>query len=99
MFGIFGLKRVGLKYDPFFLCFFGRPERSKGWANMQSVHAGAVQTHFSIFTLSLKSRSQITSCWVPFWRQFSSKIEFLLKKGHQKRGSKKGAPPDSNNTL
>ena len=39
------VKQTLLKYVPSFLQFLGRPERSTGWAHMQSVHAGAVQTH------------------------------------------------------
>ena len=45
----------------FFLRFLSRPERSMGWAHMQSVHAGAVQTHFSVFAFLLKNRFQQTS--------------------------------------
>ena len=47
----FLLKKAVLKYVNFFVRFLVRPERSKGWAHMQSVRAGAVQTHFSVFTL------------------------------------------------
>ena len=62
MFCIFCLKRGVLKYVLLFLRFLGRPEPSTGWAHMQSVHAGAVQTHFSVFAFSLKNRFQQTSC-------------------------------------
>ena len=92
IFEILGLKRVGLTYIPFFRRFLGRPERSKGWANMQSVHAGAVQTHFSIFALSLKSSPQNTSFWVPFWTHFSSKMAGLGEKRVPKKCFKKRCP-------
>ena len=46
-----------MKYMIFVLLCLGCPERSKGWAHMQSVHAGAAQTHFYVFTVFLKSAS------------------------------------------
>ena len=58
IFCIFFLKRAVLKYVPFFLCFLGRPERCTGWAHVQSVHAGAVQTHFCVFTFFSKIASR-----------------------------------------
>ena len=59
-FWYFLVKKGGSEICPFFLWFFGYPECSKGWAHMQSVHACAVQTHFSVFVLFLKRGSQKT---------------------------------------
>ena len=73
---VFLLKRAVLKLVAFFLPFFDHPERSMGWAHMQSVRAGAVQTHFSIFTLFLKNGSPQTSFWVDFGDNFHQKSEF-----------------------
>ena len=53
MFAIAPLKNTS-KIDSFFLRFAGRPERFTGWAHMQSVHACAVQTHFSVFESSFE---------------------------------------------
>ena len=72
----FLLKKRGSEICPFFLQFLGRPERSTGSAHMQSVHAGAVQTHFFIFTLFLKSSSQHISYWVYFGGNFHNKSQF-----------------------
>ncbi len=66
---------------------------------MQSVHAGAVQTHFFIFTLLLKSSSQQTSFWAHFRSDFRHKSQFWLKKGLQTNVQKKGAPPYANSSL
>ncbi len=60
---------------------------------MQSVRAGAVQTHFFIFTLFLKNSSYMTSFGVHFGGSFHQKLRFLVKKGLQKMDQKKGAPP------
>ena len=54
---VFPSKKSGYEICNFFLRFLGRPERSTGWAHMQSVHAGAVQTHFFSFTFFLKIAS------------------------------------------
>ena len=51
---------------------------------MQSVRAGAVQTHFSIFTLFLKNSSYMTSCGVHVGGSFHQKLLFLMKKGSKK---------------
>ena len=72
----FFVKNRGSEIGCFFLQFFGHPERSKGWAHMQSVHAGAVQTHFFMFTLFLKSRSQKTSFGVHFGGNVRPKLRF-----------------------
>ena len=66
---------------------------------MQSVHAGAVQTHFFIFTLFLKSRSQKTSFEAHFGDIFHPKLHFWVKKGRQKMDQKKGARPYANKGL
>ena len=42
-------KKSGSEIGDFFLQFVGHPQRSKGWAHMQSVRAGAAQTQFFIF--------------------------------------------------
>ncbi len=78
-----------LKYVPFFLRFLGRPERSTGWAHMQSVHAGAVQTHFSDFALFLKNSFQKTSVWVHLRVNVGSKCDICVKKASPKMLQKK----------
>ena len=45
----FPVKRRVLETGSFFLRFWGRRGRFVGWAHMQSVHACAVNTHFSVF--------------------------------------------------
>ena len=65
-FSYFFGKNSGSEICPFFRRFLGRPERSTGWAHMQSVHACAVQTHFSIFALLPKNSFQKRSRWVHF---------------------------------
>ena len=72
--------------------FPSRPERSTGWAHMQSVRAGAVQTHFLIFTLLLKSSSQQTSFWDHSRSEFRQKSQFLLKQELQTNVQKKVPP-------
>ena len=60
-------KKRGSEICPFFLRFWGLPERSTGWAHMQSVHAGAVQTHFFSCTFSEKRLSRVfilSQCWM-----------------------------------
>ena len=76
-----------------FSSILGRIEQSTGWAHMQSVHAGAVQTHFSIFTCFLKNSSQQTSFGVHFGDNFRQKIATLSENSVPKNCSKKGAPP------
>ena len=66
---------------------------------MQSVRAGAVQTHFSIFTPFLKTGSPQTSFWLHFGSNFRPKSEFWVKKGLQKMDQKKGARPYANEGL
>ena len=88
-----------LKYVPFFLRFLGRPERSTGWAHMQSVHAGAVQTHFFSFALFLKNSSLGSSFWVHLESNFLQKSQFWVKKRCSKNCFKKSDPPKSNTTL
>ena len=83
----------------FVLRFWGRPERSKGWAHMQSVRAGAVQTNFSIFTLFLKKSFQKTSFWIHFGGNFNQKSQFWVKNGFQKMAQKGSAPPYANTGL
>ena len=60
----------------FVLLCLGCPERSKGWAHMQSVHAGAVQTHSSVFTVFLKSAPEDT-IFAQYWRHCSYKVAIL----------------------
>jgi hypothetical protein len=72
----FVVQKVVLKHVPFFLRFWGRPERFKGWAHMQSVRAGSIQTHFSDFVLFLKNGRQQTSFWVNFGSHFRPKPQF-----------------------
>ena len=83
----------------FFLWFWGRPGRSMGWAHMQSVRAGAVETHFFVFALFLKNRFQKTSFWIHFGDIFHPKLHFWVKKGLQKMDQKKGARPYANKGL
>ena len=96
---LFCLKRGLLKYVSFFLRFLGRPELSTGRAHMQSVHAGAVQTHFFSFTLFLKNSYLGFSFWVHFGSHFPQKSQFWEKKGFQKIVQKKGASPYANEEL
>ena len=49
-----------------FLRTLSPPERSTGWVHMHSVHAGAVQTHFSVLALLLKNSFQKTVFWFRF---------------------------------
>ena len=99
LFLIFCLKRGVLKYVPFFLRFLGRPELSTGWAHMQSVHAGAVQTHFFNFAFFLKNSFLEFSFWVYFGCHFLKKSQFLMQQSAPKNVQKKSAPPDSNTHL
>ena len=73
---IFCKKRWVLTYVPFFLRFLGRPERSTGWAHMQSVHAGAVQTHFCVFAFFLKNSFQRFSRCVQFGSHVPQQLQF-----------------------
>ena len=66
----FSPKKKASEICSFFSSIFGSPELSTGRAHMQSVHAGAVQTHFFSFALFLKSSSQQTSCRVHFGGNF-----------------------------
>ena len=75
-FSYFFGKNSGSEICPFFLRFLGRPERSTGWAHMQSVHACAVQTHFSIFALLPKNSFQKRSRWVHFGSIFLKNCDF-----------------------
>ena len=61
---------------------------------MQSVHACAVQTHFSVFSCFLKERSLEGAFGVRFGVYFGVFLDILVKKGTSKNASKKGAPPD-----
>ena len=53
---VFCADEIVLDARPFFPSILGRIERSRGWANMQSVHACAVQTHFLVFACFLYKR-------------------------------------------
>jgi hypothetical protein len=66
---------------------------------MQSVHAGAVQTHFSYFAFSLKTSFEKRSFWLHLESIFHHKSHFLVKQRVPKTGTKKGDPPDSNKKL
>ena len=83
----------------FFLWFWGRPERSMGWAHMQSAHACAVETHFFVFAFFLKNRFHMTSCWLHFATVFWQKSQFWVKKRRSKNCFKKSDPPKSNKSL
>ena len=83
----------------FFSSILGRSEPPTGWAHMQSVHACAVQTHFSVFVLVLKKGSLKNANWVNLGVMFNQKRDCCVKKGVPKTASKKGAPADSNNSL
>ena len=96
IFCIFCQKRGVLKYVAFFLRFLGRPERSTGWAHMQSVHAGAVQTHFFSFTFFLKNSYLGFSFWFHFGSNFPPNLQFLVKHGFQKSLQKKCTAQDQN---
>ena len=77
----------------------GRIERSWGWAHMQSVHACAVQTHFSLFAFFSQKRFHGESKIGQFGVTFHQKSYFCVKKGVPKTASKKGVPPISNEEL
>jgi len=66
---------------------------------MQSVHACAVQTHFSVFVVFLKKGSLKSLNLVNFGVIFCKKNDVCVEKEGPKTGSKKGAPPDSNAGL
>ena len=53
------IKNTVIETIHFFRRFLGRPERSSGWAHMQSVRAGSNQTHFSVFARVLKNGSRM----------------------------------------
>jgi len=53
----FDAKGCVLETGRSFSSILGRFERSRGWAHMRSVHACAVQTHFSVFVFFLKKGS------------------------------------------
>ena len=59
---------------------------------MQSVRAGAVQTHFFILTRFLKNSSYMTSFGVHFGGSFHKKLQFLVKKKGSKKWIKKRVP-------
>ena len=92
-------KKNVLHYVAVFLRCFDHPGRSKGWAHMQFLHAGAVKTHFFIFALFLKKSFPKTSFGVHFGVIFEQQFDFSVKKEASKTVSKKGPPPDANSTL
>ena len=62
--------------SPIVLQFPVPPERCMGWPHMHSVHAGSVQTPFSISALLLKNAFQKTWFWLRFsvtWASGSTK--------------------------
>ena len=67
-----------------FSTFFGRIERSWGWAHMQSVHACAVQTHFSVFAFFLEKGSLKSQTVVNFGVFFVKNVIFAWKIASQK---------------
>ena len=76
----------------FFSRLLGRPGRSTAGANMQSVHAGVVETHFSVFGVCPKKppkRAPLSSSLETFWHQFRIKLRFLRV---PKKVKKKGTP-------
>ena len=66
---------------------------------MQSIHACAVQTHFSVFAFFLDKGSLETLKWVNFGVIFRQSSDFSLKKGVPKTASKKDAHSVSNELL
>ena len=66
---------------------------------MQSVHAGAVQTHFFVFTRFLKDRFQKISFWIHFGDNFHVKLQIWVNKLLPKMIEKKGTPLDANYWL
>ena len=81
MFRIFLLKSEVLKYVRFFLRVLGRRGRFVGWVHMQSVHACAVETHFSVFAVFLKTCSLKGANGVKFGVEFGVFVEISVKKG------------------
>ena len=65
-------------YEICFFCssIFGLPERSTGWAHMQSVHASAVQTHFFSSARFLKNSLLMFSFWGVFGATFPQHCNF-----------------------
>ena len=96
---VFCLKRSVLKCDTFFLQFLGRPEPSAGWAHMQSVHAGAVQTQFCVFTFFAKIASRRLRFGSVLGTIFIKNYGFGWTKTVSKNGSKNGIPQDANGEL
>ena len=72
----FGPSHARFLRSPFVLQISVPPERCMGWPHMHSVHAGAVQTPFSISALLLKNAFQKTWFWLRFgvtWASDSAK--------------------------
>ena len=92
-------KRVYLKYVVFCSSILGRLEGSRGWAHMQSVHACAAQTHFSVFVFLLKKSFLKSVHWVRFGVIIRVKCYICVKKNASKHVSKKGASPKANKGL
>ena len=63
---------------------------------MQSVHAGAVQTLFSVFKPFLKDSFHKSSLWVHFGDHFHVKLQIWVNKLLPKMIEKKGTPLDAN---
>jgi hypothetical protein len=95
----FSVKTHVLEQVLFFLRFLGRRGRFVGWVHMQSVHACAVETHFSVFAVFLKICSLKGVNGVKFGVDVGVFVEISVKKGASKHVSKKGAPPNANECL
>ncbi len=83
-FSYFRVQTHVLEQVPFFLRFVGRRGRFVGWVHMQSVHACAVETHFSVFAVFLKTCSLKGANGVKFGVDFGVFVEISVKKGASK---------------
>ena len=98
-FRVFYVKKCVLETCCVFSRILGRIERSWGWAHMQSVHACAVQTHFSVFDLVLKKGSLKSVIWVNLAVIFHHKCDFCVKIGVPKTASKNVLLPGKTTTY
>ena len=63
------------------------------WAHVRSVHACAVQTHFSLFALLQERGCQKSARWVNFGVTVGPKVDIWCENGGPKKWSEKGCPP------
>ena len=93
MFCVFDAKKGVLGTRPSFIVSLGRIGHSMRWAHVQSVHACAVQTHFSVFAFFLEGAAQKMVKWFRFGFMFEHKCALGAKKGTFKSDVKKVTLP------